>query len=81
MKLPHVRSPSPPASQLHTTLTNRTTHPSPYLLPAALVWYKGAQPAGSNEVLLQVAYADESSGDLRPSATWRVGGFSDQAQG
>lgn len=45
------------------------------------MWYKGAQPAGSNAVLLQVAYADESSGDLRPSATWRVGGFSDQAQG
>lgn len=48
---------------------------------SAVLWYKGAQPADSNAVLLQVAYADESSGDLRPSATWRVGGFSDAAQG
>lgn len=47
---------------------------------SAIVWYKGAQPAGSNAVLLQVAYADDT-GDLRPSATWRVGGFSDVAQG
>lgn len=54
----------------------------PLLLPggAAVVWYKGAAPAGSNQVLLQVAHTDDA-GDLRPSATWRLGGFSDQAQG
>jgi len=55
--------------------------PFPCPSPAAVVWYKGAQAADSNAVLLQVAYADETSGDLKPSATWRVGGFSDVAQG
>lgn len=46
---------------------------------SAMVWYKGA--ASNNPVLLQVAYADESSGDLRASATWRLNSFSDAAQG
>lgn len=45
-----------------------------------VAWYRGA-PGGGNPVLLEVAYADEASGDLRPSATWRLNGFSDNAQG
>ena len=47
---------------------------------SAMAWYKGAA-ASNNPVLLQVAYADESSGDLRASATWRLNSFSDAAQG
>lgn len=38
-------------------------------------------PSVNNSSTLQVAYADESSGDLRASATWRLNSFSDAAQG